>query len=193
MHLSTRSKITAILFIVLSCFLIPIHANAAEISENYYVKRFETRDGLKSAEVNAIIQTDDHYIWVGSYSGLYKYDGLSFSNVLHDKGVLNAMSLYSASDGHLWIRTNDSGVFCYNPIIETVSSIASKCFLFMYFSGGSDKQTLFFFIGLIPFAVPACDSPDHFGMLYGLAMGLIIWFRNKPINQIAFRDNIFVG
>lgn len=122
MHLSTRSKITAILFIVLSCFLIPIHANAAEISENYYVKRFEARDGLKSAEVNAIIQTDDHYIWVGSYSGLYKYDGLSFSNVLHDKGVLNVMSLYSASDGHLWIGTNDSGVFCYNPITQETMS-----------------------------------------------------------------------
>lgn len=118
MHVPVRCKGIALLVLVVLLFLSPLQASAEEVPENYYVKMYGTQDGLKSAEVNAIVQTEDHYIWAGSYSGLYKYDGLKFSNVLHEQGVLNVMSLYSASDGHLWIGTNDCGAIRYDPITQ---------------------------------------------------------------------------
>jgi len=71
-------------------------------------------DGLVSTSVNAIEQTPDGYIWVGTYSGLYRYDGVEFKLTKLSSKIANVMSLYVDINGNLWIGTNDSGVFCYN-------------------------------------------------------------------------------
>lgn len=82
--------------------------------DEYDALIYDTRDGLSSLEMNGIAQTSDGYIWVGGYSGLYKYDGFTFNAVeLHEK-IYNIIILYTDSQDRLWIGTNDSGVFCYD-------------------------------------------------------------------------------
>ncbi len=71
-------------------------------------------DGLTSAEINTIAQTADGYIWAGAYSGLYRYDGRSFSQIQPDKRISNVIYLFEDHSGRLWIGTNDSGVACYD-------------------------------------------------------------------------------
>ena len=81
----------------------------------YEAIRYSANDGLVSAEINTVVQTIDGYIWVGTYSGLYRYDGVHFEKVILDERICNVMVLYVDSKKRLWIGTNDSGLFCYEP------------------------------------------------------------------------------
>ncbi len=76
---------------------------------------YDSYDGLVSAEINAVCQTPDGYIWVGTYSGLYRYDGYRFERADLDDRILNCMTLFVDKKGRLWVGTNDSGVGCYDP------------------------------------------------------------------------------
>lgn len=93
----------------------------------YEAMIFDTRDGLSSMEMNAVAQTCDGYIWVGGYSGLYRYDGSVFSAVdLHEK-IYNIMVLYVDSRDRLWIGTNDNGIFCYDVKEQKINWFDLKC------------------------------------------------------------------
>ena len=75
---------------------------------------YGSEDGIYSAEINAIAQTEDGYIWVGTYSGLYIYDGISFEYFSLDDSIKSVIDLKVDPQGRLWIGTNDSGAFCYD-------------------------------------------------------------------------------
>nr|MCR4586057.1 hypothetical protein [Lachnospiraceae bacterium] len=81
----------------------------------YEATRYDEDDGLVSSEINAIAQTTDGFLWVGTYSGLYRYDGLEFDRIVLDERINNVMALYVDRTGRLWIGTNDSGIACYDP------------------------------------------------------------------------------
>ncbi len=81
---------------------------------------YDADDGLLTSEVNAIAQTGDGYIWVGTYAGLYRYNGVHFDATNIDDRIRNVMCLFCDSKGRLWIGTNDSGLFCYDLEKEDV-------------------------------------------------------------------------
>lgn len=83
---------------------------------------YDADDGLLTSEANAVAQTRDGYIWVGTYAGLYRYNGVIFVATQIDDRIRNAMCLFCDSKGRLWIGTNDSGLFCYDPETEAVDS-----------------------------------------------------------------------
>ncbi|MBR4515050.1 MAG: response regulator [Lachnospiraceae bacterium] len=96
-----------------------------------YESRFEavtydTNDGLSCAEINAIAQTPDGYIWTGTYSGIYRFDGSRFEPVKLDDRINNVMVLFVDSKGRLWIGTNDSGVGCYDCITGKISFLDTE-------------------------------------------------------------------
>ena len=80
----------------------------------YEARSYGADHGLASAEINAIAQTDDGYLWAGTYSGLYRYDGSRFEKVQLDERLNSIMKLYADSRGRLWIGTNDSGLCRYD-------------------------------------------------------------------------------
>ncbi len=84
-------------------------------ASDYETVRYGTDDGLVSAEVNAIAQTPDGYIWAGTYSGLYRYNGTRFQAMQMDSRFSSITVLHVDARGRLWIGTNDSGLCCYNP------------------------------------------------------------------------------
>ena len=70
---------------------------------------YNNRNGLPTSEANAIAQTDDGFIWIGSYSGLIRYDGKSFERIDADTPISNVRALFTDSHNRLWIGTNDAG------------------------------------------------------------------------------------
>ena len=80
-------------------------------SESYSAVLYDIRNGLPVSEANAIAQTSDGFLWVGSYAGLSRYDGNTFERVDPSIGISNVRCLFVDSRGVLWIGTNDSGVF----------------------------------------------------------------------------------
>ena len=71
---------------------------------------YNNRNGLPTSEANAIAQTEDGFIWIGSYSGLIRYDGNTFERMDSSLGIPSVTTLYVDSKDRLWIGTNDSGV-----------------------------------------------------------------------------------
>ena len=112
---NTAALILLPLILSTALFANSVPAEAADFGSEYAGNLYDVENGLEAVEVNAIAQTDDGYMWIGSYSGLYVYDGYKFKMANLDSRIKNVMALFKDSKGRLWIGTNDSGVGCYDP------------------------------------------------------------------------------
>ncbi len=79
-------------------------------SEGFSAVLYDNTNGLPTSESNAIAETADGFIWIGSYSGLIRYDGNSFERIDSSTGVAGVRCLYVDHLDRLWIGTNDSGL-----------------------------------------------------------------------------------
>ena len=78
-------------------------------NEGYSAVLYDNTNGLPTSEANAIAETEEGFIWIGSYSGLIRYDGNTFERIDSTSGVASVVSLFVDSRNRLWIGTNDSG------------------------------------------------------------------------------------
>ena len=74
---------------------------------------YDRSNGLPTSEANAVLQTSDGFVWIGSYSGLVRYDGSEFYRFDASEGISSVICLYEDSKGRLWIGTNDTGLAVY--------------------------------------------------------------------------------
>ena len=80
----------------------------------YNLDAWTTEKGLPQNTVTAIVQTTDGYLWVGSFGGLARFDGVRFLSF--DRTTLPALrnsgiqSLWPSRGGGLWIGTNGGGL-----------------------------------------------------------------------------------
>ena len=75
-----------------------------------------TENGLPQNSVNDIIQTRDGYLWLATFGGLVRFDGVRF--VVFDRsiegiGSQRIRALLEHSDGTLWAATDDGIVITY--------------------------------------------------------------------------------
>lgn len=78
--------------------------------EGYSCVLYNNSNGLPTSEANAIAETSEGFIWIGSYSGLIRYDGNEFTRIDSTTGVASVMSLHVDAKNRLWVGTNDSGI-----------------------------------------------------------------------------------
>ena len=50
-----------------------------------HVSRIDRAAGLPASGVHALAQTDDGYLWIGTDSGLYRYDGRTFERLTRSR------------------------------------------------------------------------------------------------------------
>lgn len=81
--------------------------------QGYIEVMYDSNSGLDSAAANDVAQTEDGFIWIGTYNGLIRYDGYEFYRYPVKSGITSVASLYVDSEDNLWIGTNDSGIACY--------------------------------------------------------------------------------
>jgi ligand-binding sensor domain-containing protein/signal transduction histidine kinase len=83
-------------------------AGAAEpTTPKYFVRSWKTDSSLPGNVVTAIVQTHDGYLWVGTYGGLARFDGVRFT-VFNSENTPELQSdritsLYEDAQGTLWI------------------------------------------------------------------------------------------
>ena len=80
-------------------------------AEGFSAIVYNNPNGLPTSEANAIAETSEGFIWIGSYAGLIRYDGNTFERIDSTTGIAGVRSLYVDSGDRLWIGTNDSGLF----------------------------------------------------------------------------------
>jgi signal transduction histidine kinase/ligand-binding sensor domain-containing protein len=108
-------RATVGLSIVLTMAPNPAHAvDPDQPTTSYLRTTFTVEDGLSSNVVNAILQTRDGFLWIGTDAGLNRFDGRQFTPFYFrgpkstPQGIVR--SLAEGPDGDLWIGTN-AGLF----------------------------------------------------------------------------------
>lgn len=80
----------------------------------YTARAWQVDEGLPDNLVQAITQTPDGYLWVGTRAGLAKFDGVQFSrfDARNTPAIKNSSitALYTSADGALWIGTAGGGL-----------------------------------------------------------------------------------
>lgn len=98
-----NSRLTWAILLLVALTFIP----NAKGSSNYFTHLWQTEDGLPQNAVTSIIQTHDGYLWLGTYGGLARFDGIRFTRF--DPGSYPQLkssrvtSLFEDREGYLWI------------------------------------------------------------------------------------------
>jgi len=84
---------------------------------DYFTRIWQVEQGLPQNKVTAVVQTHDGYLWVGTYNGLARFDGVRFT-VFNDNNTpelhsRRITSLFEAADDTLWIGTESGDVAQY--------------------------------------------------------------------------------
>jgi len=74
---------------------------------DYFIKVWQAEDGLPQNAVTAVLQTRDGYLWLGTYNGLVRFDGVRFK-VFDNSNTPELQSsrvttLFEDDSGTLWI------------------------------------------------------------------------------------------
>jgi ligand-binding sensor domain-containing protein/two-component sensor histidine kinase len=88
------------------------------------IRSWSTEAGLPQNTVNAIVQTRDGYLWIGTRDGLARFDGLRFTVFGLAEGLpsVEVQTLYEDRKGTLWIGTSGGGLSRWaSGRIETIS------------------------------------------------------------------------
>lgn len=82
----------------------------------YLRQRWEAAQGMPGM-VNAMAQTPDGYLWIGTDSGLYRFDGRGFRLMRADAADIGSIdhvrALAADSDGSLWIWMQSTSLLRY--------------------------------------------------------------------------------
>ena len=81
---------------------------------DYLIDVLDTKDNLPSSTVTAITQTPDGYLWIGTYNGLARFDGVRFVTFepgnKPELGHSRVQGLFLDVNGTLWINTYRGGL-----------------------------------------------------------------------------------
>ena len=100
------------------CFLfliaaLPAASKAFARSRDYnsYVRTlYNKENGILSGKANDIASTNDGVLWIGTYEGLYRYNGRELRLMNEFESVSAVRCLYVDDEGRLFVGTNDSGL-----------------------------------------------------------------------------------
>ena len=81
----------------------------------YIVDRWDTDAGLPHDKVQSIAQGADGFLWVATEGGIARFDGVRFLRFAPPEapqlGTISARALLAASDGSIWIGTDEGSVY----------------------------------------------------------------------------------
>ncbi|WP_407353710.1 two-component regulator propeller domain-containing protein [Luteimonas sp. R10] len=121
-------------------------APVVQPDERIVPRTFTADDGLPQSGVNAIVQTRDGYLWIGTFGGLARFDGMAFETFRGQSGPESAaakdgrrkgpasdriIALHEDDAGRLWIGTQDAGLsvlehgmFRHLPVCDGVCQVS---------------------------------------------------------------------
>ncbi|MFA6542174.1 MAG: two-component regulator propeller domain-containing protein [Bacteroidota bacterium] len=114
-----KKTIAQIILTVLFCVLLSAQAPDPHKKISQLIHdSWQVKEGLPQNSVNAIVQTRDGYLWIGTYEGLVRFNGVSFT--VFDRSTTpellsnRIMSLCEDKKRRLWIGTYGGGLLMYD-------------------------------------------------------------------------------
>ncbi|MEX2235117.1 MAG: two-component regulator propeller domain-containing protein [Cyclobacteriaceae bacterium] len=93
------------------------------LKENLVTGHYSMKDGLPDDGINSVMQDSHGFIWLGTFSGLCKYDGYKFTTYRNDPASSNSLGnnvvrkVLEDNQGRLWIW-HDQGIDVFDPRTE---------------------------------------------------------------------------
>ena len=104
-------RVSIFLIWVFLCNLLPVPLPA-----QYVLKQWNVEHGLPQSSIRCMTQTEDGYLWIGTWNGLARFDGVRMTvfNALNTPELHPSISsLYEDSQHRLWIGTDGGGLVQY--------------------------------------------------------------------------------
>ncbi len=97
-----RLNLPICLLLLISCAPSPI------CGQRYKFQEFRQESGLGNLATTALLQDRDHYLWVGTQNGLFRYDGAQFKRYGTGEGLPGSyvIGMVQAPDGTIWVNTH---------------------------------------------------------------------------------------
>ena len=87
--------------------------------DNYVYQSWNSFGSLNGTTITDILQTSNGYINIGTYEGLARFDGVTFTTHKRDSdndlSFVSVRAILEDSRGRLWIGSNDKGIQCISP------------------------------------------------------------------------------
>lgn len=99
-------------------------------SASYMFKHYGVESGLSQSTVYTVLQDRTGFIWMGTKSGLNRFDGIMFKTYHADSkpyslGSDIITSLYEDTDGNIWVGTA-TGIWLYHPLTDSFTRFSVK-------------------------------------------------------------------
>ncbi|HOE09256.1 MAG TPA: two-component regulator propeller domain-containing protein, partial [Treponemataceae bacterium] len=108
-------RISVFLFFLFSISFLTSQSRVSPVIWADYVNQVWTAaEGLPGNTVTDLLQKSDGYLYIGTYDGLVRFDGVKFTilnkNTVSDFRCVSARTIFEDTDGNLWVGSNDEGV-----------------------------------------------------------------------------------
>ena len=177
--------------------------------DSYMERIYSNEEGLLTGEASDIEQTRDGMLWIGSYAGLFQYDGSSFDLLNEISSIKNVNCLYVDDEGRLLVGTNDNGVTILTDgsisnviteedglLADSVKDIVSDSdgnyyigtangVSFISLSGGATVENDYTEIDSVD-----CMAADHDGNVVIITEhGELYWIQNGSLVESPIKEN----
>ena len=94
---------------LMTFFMLPFIASEAQ---TYFVEKYGVEQGLSSSKVYCVIQDRNDWIWLGTESGLSRFNGSTFTNFTAADGTAGSGVFSIAEDtlGRIWFGHLNGGL-----------------------------------------------------------------------------------
>jgi ligand-binding sensor domain-containing protein/signal transduction histidine kinase/DNA-binding response OmpR family regulator len=120
----TVLKIKYLIFFILLFLLAP---GSFAQQGNLHFRHLNTNDGLSNNTVYSINEDSLGFIWVGTRSGLNRFDGHNFRIYDNRNGLKNGLvnMIFRDSKGRIWIGTQGGGLARYDYLTDNFQSFSN--------------------------------------------------------------------
>jgi signal transduction histidine kinase/streptogramin lyase len=170
------------------------------------LRSWNTEDGLTSESTSELVQTEDGYIWIGSYTGLHRFDGKDFTVFSSKNSTIpssNVLRIEIGSKGELWVgtlhglATYKDGDFIVPQALQEISNFSieemlitksgdlwfstKSNHLFLYKDGILIEQTDYF--GVNNSTVLSIEEGNNGNILFGTDDSMLIIFSENGLQK----------
>lgn len=115
------------LFLLCICLWVPLAFSQSAANGNvdqsflndFVCRNWTTADGLPGMTITTVMQDSKGYLYIGTYDGLVRFDGVEFVNFTRTidpkYDFASVRSIFQDSRENLWVGHNDEGVTCITP------------------------------------------------------------------------------
>lgn len=105
---------------ICALFLCGLAGSSQAQKKQFHFEQFPANVVLSHNSITAVLQDHQGFLWLGTWSGLMKYDGYEVKQYKQEPGNINGLesnkitALFEDSQQRLWIGTRNAGLYRYD-------------------------------------------------------------------------------